>query len=161
MNDQITGQISIFDLVETDWLAEALRGGGYDGFRLRLFAALTYPAFQQYAENFLAREYGADTYHGRSGKDGRFYEFRRDGVHVRILREHTETRYTWKQAVEKARELIEEDGWLSRDEERTVDELMRTLGRLPYPRACMAYPENAWGSREDCEAEIKRKKARQ
>ena len=139
-------QLSMFDLLEpSDPLAGALRRGTYEGYRLRAFAALTYPAFQQYADRWLCRELsGTGGYAGWMG-GGCHHDFSPSGIRIRDYRHGTEQRYTWPAAVRRLRQLIEEPDWLSREDERLVDHLMLEAGRLPYPRACCRYPEDAWG----------------
>lgn len=146
-------QISMFE-AEADedrdryMLEKALRygHGHYQGYRVRVFAALTYPKFQEYAHLFLQRERenGGGTipgsYDGMCSADATGFT-----VTCFETRPFTSKKYSWKACVKVIRQLIEEDRWLLKNEEFEVGRIVNMFDGLPYPRARLSYPECAWG----------------
>lgn len=148
---EIKGQISMFEEEKNEerdryMLRMALKYGGVEGYRIRVYAALTFPQFQQYAHLFLQheRENGGGSlpgqYRGYSTADA-------SGLTVTCweTKPHTSRKYTWKACVKVIREMIVEGEWLLKDEEFEIGHIVEVYHGLPYPRSRGKYPETAWG----------------
>ena len=98
-------QISFFDEALTDEqvrLRENLkRGSGYEGGRLRIYAAEQLLDDQRFVE-FLADEFNTG---GHSIKGG-FMDYNNRGVLIRDWKTGREWRYTWKQVAKEYRQMI-------------------------------------------------------
>lgn len=143
------GQISLFedqDAVERDryLLRQALRHGGWSGYRVRVLAAFTYPHFQQYAHLYLQHEM-QNSGGTVPGSCTAFMDCTAAGLRILCTQPETsERRYTWRQCVPVIRELIDQDEWLTKSEEMEVGHIVEKYGGLPYPRSRLQYPEAAW-----------------
>ena len=135
------GQMDMFALLcEDEPLDDLVRRIQHKGARLRIFAALTFPHFQQYADMWMREEYTGGVY---SAFCSGGYRLKYEAGGAVWSADGEEHRFTWKQMANRARELIEEPDWLSREEEWIVNNLR---GELPYPYPCVSYPEDAWQS---------------
>lgn len=139
--DQLAGQMDMFSMLRRfDPLDDLVRRIQHEGARLRIFAALTFPHFQQYADRWMRHEYTGGVYSSFASA-GYSLEYSAKGATCTVDGE--EYTFTWAQMVARARELILEPDWLSREEERIVNDLR---GELPYPYPCSSYPAEAWHS---------------
>lgn len=150
-DDVIAGQISLFaeeDDAERDryMLRMALKYGGFEGARVRIFAALTFPQFQQYAHLFLQHEMenGGGTI---PGQHRGYRKGEASGLTVTCYETQpfSSRKYTWKACAKEIREMIDEGEWLLKDEEFEIGRIVDVYHGLPYPRSRLKYPETAWG----------------
>lgn len=146
-------QVSMFEDYEAAerepyLLRQTLRygNGHFGGFRIRVFAALTYDHFQQYASLFLRRELE----NGGGTIPGSVHAFVTCTARALTVQDRegiapTERKYAYPVCVDVIRQMIEDDEWLTRTEEIEVGRIVNEYGGLPYPRARLRYPECAWG----------------
>ena len=152
MEEQLPGQISLFDDMpepETpDPLREIMLLNMYEGAHVRILAALSYPGLGVYARDYLKAEYETC---GHSVAGG-FVDFRRHGIRYTTYRHGAlpvERVYTWTEALNMIRKLIDAGEYLTREEEREVERIVQAYGLLPYPRPHRKYPEGAWEGMPD------------
>lgn len=142
------GQMTIFDyLNQTDDLGEVLRRGSqYSGGKIRIYALYKHEKNRELRKKWLAKEYGMG---GRShqllnGENG-FVDFNVGGIRLYSFHSDYEKRYTWKEAEDRIRTLIDNNMYMTDGEM----EKWNALAKHPYPEPAHRYPPDTPLEEED------------
>ena len=144
-------QISIFDelIKEPDaderqeLLESAMLQTHMAGSRVRIFAMIASGEWPQYAINWLKDEYGTGGF-SMCYSPGCFCDYSGKGLKIWSRYDHKEFKYTWNEALKAINNLIDRGDYLLHSEERIIERIIQERGKLPYPRARLAYPQEAW-----------------
>ena len=147
----VAGQISMFAEEERKdrdryMLEKALKYTIWQSaFRIRAFAALTYPQFQQYAHLYIRHELENSGW-SLAGSYSGFADANAAGLSVwdYEAQPFSRRKYTWPACVKTIREMIDAGDWLLKDEEFEIGRIVEIYHCLPYPRSQRPYPKEAW-----------------
>lgn len=143
------GQLTIWDWTGTadDELTTSIRHTMYEGGNIRIYALFNHERDARKRARFICKEYGVG---GRSivtNKGRGFVDFNSKGVHVSSWEDDQKSTYSWKEAENRIRELIEKGDYLSEKDRKKWE----GLTERPYPTPCYRYPQDAHDSEEDDE----------
>lgn len=137
-------QLSMFDdlgrIEQEDWFQERFResvhrGSGYEGGKLRIFAAAETKDRDRLAD-FLQEEYGVG---GNSIRDG-FCDYDRRGMVIRKWKTNEEKRYPWWRVRDEVLRQIRAGEFLTKEEERQFREICgKRNGEIAHPKPRMHY----------------------
>lgn len=155
----LPGQISIDDLlssvsdvrIQEPWKgseaqileAAVLEGSHFLNGKIRIYAMMVSGEWLQYRELWIKEEYGSGGFSMRFAP-GWFTDYGPGGLRVKNLKRQICYKWRWSQVLREIERQIREDIYLSPDEEKRVERIIWERGCLPYPRARLAYPEDAW-----------------
>lgn len=137
-------QISIFELlnpVESRFTSEMKRGSGFEGGKVRIYAASLHTTIDKLAA-FLKEEYGIGG-HSATFPDGTrgFTDYNAKGITIREWKSKEEEKHNWKQAASEVKRLIISGEYLTQKDKAKAQEVAdNSGGSLPMPRPRMSWP---------------------
>ena len=139
---QVDGQISMFEILEKeqDWFKAALienlkRGSGFEGGKLRIFAAALILDKDRLAD-FLQNEYNV----GGNSIEGGFQDYNFRGITIQRWGDKQEKRFPWSSVRDEVRKLVADGEYLTEKEWKRIQTIAANHGgELPRPTPRMRY----------------------
>ena len=137
-------QISIFDLlnpVESRFTSQMKRGSGFEGGKVRIYAASLHTNKDQFAA-FLKEEYGIGGFSADFPDGGRgFTDYNAKGITIREWKSKQEEKHNWKEVAAEIKRLIISGEYLTDKDKAKVQEVAdNNGGSLPMPHPRMSWP---------------------
>ena len=130
-------QISMFDMLNPLTKQESClrRGSGYEGGRIRIYAASMNLPERELA-SYLKDEYGI----GGCSVEGGFMDYHSNGIKIRNWKTDETEKYSWSQVAKIVKRLIATDRYLDDKEKDRIKEIQNNHdGILPIPHARFNY----------------------